>query len=565
VVIERHHRMSSSSSTQVVAANPFIGWIRNDDMENLDAALSFPAGAAPLSSRLNERHPDVEDGETPLGLAVAMKNLPLVALLLSHGADANVNSRAGCPPLLRTGHSSSDEGMITSLLKSKADPNRSGADGKTPLIAAAADGAINIITLLLASGADPSRIDPTTGYTALLTAIRTATSTARATELLTAFGLMSSTAASGSAGGIDHQFVDAHGHTILHHCVLNRLYYAIEPLLSHGSHPNFATKQTGRFDHLCSEPNGSRVTAGGRTALHLASRSNEAKLLLLAGGLPSVRDESGRSSVDYARANAAWTSTTASGSTAATDADALLQLLLAFGSPDGGGMAPATLHPPPPLSITPQTSDNTSSSGSGVGHGHGAPETPFSPSAPLFSPAGVAPITPATGPAQSPASPTTPFQLTTPAHPSMRPPSSFHQQDSNAAASATATTTETSLLSASIASISSSSSDSTTSDAPTTREKPKRSVMFADPDEPAVEKPATPDFGPVAAHVGRHQRNITVQLEDLGPPGPDDGPHSTRKRKLHVAALGGRLEAVKALIKSGWSVNAATDNGIHHS
>ena len=95
--------------------------------------------------------------------AAVLKNKPAeVETLLAGGADANgtVEMVPGFPTtylIVAAGQNHLD--IVKSLLKHKALVNRTGSFQETPLMAAAAKGYSEIVTYLLASGADPKAKD----------------------------------------------------------------------------------------------------------------------------------------------------------------------------------------------------------------------------------------------------------------------------------------------------------------------------------------------------------------------------------------------------------------------
>ena len=70
-------------------------------------------------------------GVAPLHAAVACGSLPLIELLLAHGANPNAGEAGGATPLhSAAGHGSRE--MVAKLLAHGADPHRKNKEGKTP-------------------------------------------------------------------------------------------------------------------------------------------------------------------------------------------------------------------------------------------------------------------------------------------------------------------------------------------------------------------------------------------------------------------------------------------------
>lgn len=96
-----------------------------------------------------------DDGTTALHCAIAPGNPAIVSRLLGFGAQPNVADHDGRTPLWLAVHRE-DARIAALLLDYKADPDcRVGKNRLTPLMAAAKNGRIEVVNLLLDRGADP--------------------------------------------------------------------------------------------------------------------------------------------------------------------------------------------------------------------------------------------------------------------------------------------------------------------------------------------------------------------------------------------------------------------------
>ena len=114
------------------------------------------------------------DNFTPLHGAIAHCNAIIVGQLLQYGANANAITKSGVSPLIAVMECDVDDKkeMCTLLLKHGADPNKQEfKHGITPLYAAAQNGEVDCVKILLASGAKPNVVVDV-GESPLVAAIR---------------------------------------------------------------------------------------------------------------------------------------------------------------------------------------------------------------------------------------------------------------------------------------------------------------------------------------------------------------------------------------------------------
>jgi ankyrin repeat protein len=111
------------------------------------------------------------DGATPLFLAAQNNRLDVVKLLIAAGADVNKAGADGCTPLhvaVGKGHA----GVVSVLVETAGvDLNAALTDGVsagvTPLFVAAQDNRLDVVTLLIAAGADVNKARANDGSTPL--------------------------------------------------------------------------------------------------------------------------------------------------------------------------------------------------------------------------------------------------------------------------------------------------------------------------------------------------------------------------------------------------------------
>lgn len=99
----------------------------------------------------------MRDGLERLINAVEASDLPEAQALLDQGLDINARSPHGWTGLLTAARS--EPGIVKLLLDRGADPNLPSIFGYTPLMRAAGHGAVEIVRLLLAAGADLDAVD----------------------------------------------------------------------------------------------------------------------------------------------------------------------------------------------------------------------------------------------------------------------------------------------------------------------------------------------------------------------------------------------------------------------
>jgi ankyrin repeat protein len=166
-------RAPAAQSPAERAASALVTAARAGDVDRVKKALDDGS---------NVNAPDSAGGRTALHWAAKEGHAPVVALLLSKGADVNVKDRAGKSPLCIAGENGKVE-VLKQLLDAKSDVNMTDRMGGTPLMWAAALGTPDTVGLLIDRGATVNVVDKN-GLTPLLWAA--STGDPRTVELLIA-------------------------------------------------------------------------------------------------------------------------------------------------------------------------------------------------------------------------------------------------------------------------------------------------------------------------------------------------------------------------------------------
>jgi ankyrin repeat protein len=141
---------------------------RKIDVALLQAAEQDDATeVAALLKRHGSPDATLGDGTTALHWAAYHDDLPLVKLLLAHGASVDPRTRLRALTPLHMAAESGDASLIEVLLNAGAAVNASNDSGTTPLMIAAASGSTAEVTTLLARGANVQAREKTYGQTAL--------------------------------------------------------------------------------------------------------------------------------------------------------------------------------------------------------------------------------------------------------------------------------------------------------------------------------------------------------------------------------------------------------------
>ena len=135
-------------------------YLAYDNTALIYAAMEHHAGVVAalleLGADANARN---DAGETALAYAARANDEPMARMLLDHGADVDARDDKGNTALMYAAEKDEGEGraMCALLLSRGANPNASNNFDATALMYAARSGQIDLVTMLLQFGADPTR------------------------------------------------------------------------------------------------------------------------------------------------------------------------------------------------------------------------------------------------------------------------------------------------------------------------------------------------------------------------------------------------------------------------
>jgi len=156
---------AAASAQQVGDSVAFLNAVR--DKDGAMATRLIEAGGSTVLSARNG------DGDTALHIATRRRDAGWLGFLLARGADPNLLSRQGEPPLVLAAQLGFLDG-VQLLLREGAKVDAANRRGETALIAAvqsanlpSARAALPVVQRLLRAGADPNKTDNAAGYSAL--------------------------------------------------------------------------------------------------------------------------------------------------------------------------------------------------------------------------------------------------------------------------------------------------------------------------------------------------------------------------------------------------------------
>lgn len=122
---------------------------------------SLSYGYEDMSQLLIECNADVNartyNGDTPLLIALAKCKTPTIKMLINNGADINARNNQGDNAILYAAGKGTDRWfyeVVEMLIDEKADVNSKNSSGETPLLIAAYQCNLDLVRLLVGSGAD---------------------------------------------------------------------------------------------------------------------------------------------------------------------------------------------------------------------------------------------------------------------------------------------------------------------------------------------------------------------------------------------------------------------------
>lgn len=135
-------------------------YLAHDNTALMVAAMEHHAGVvAALLERGADANARNDAGESALAYAARANDAPMARMLLDHGADVDARDDKGNTALMYAAEKDGGEGraMCGLLLSRGANPNASNNFDATALMYAARSGQIDLVTMLLQFGADPTR------------------------------------------------------------------------------------------------------------------------------------------------------------------------------------------------------------------------------------------------------------------------------------------------------------------------------------------------------------------------------------------------------------------------
>lgn len=135
-------------------------YLAHDNTALMVAAMEHHVGVvAALLERGADANARNDAGESALAYAARANDAPMARMLLDHGADVDARDDKGNTALMYAAEKDGGEGraMCGLLLSRGANPNASNNFDATALMYAARSGQIDLVTMLLQFGADPTR------------------------------------------------------------------------------------------------------------------------------------------------------------------------------------------------------------------------------------------------------------------------------------------------------------------------------------------------------------------------------------------------------------------------
>lgn len=151
--------ISFPAAAQTVSdSTAFLNAVRDRDGATASRILEG-GGAGVIGARDGQ-------GDTALHIAIRRRDAGWVAFLLARGADPNLPTRAGEPPLVTAAQLGFLD-AVQLLLRARANVDAANRRGETPLIAAVQARNLPVVQLLLRAGGSATKTDSVSGRSAL--------------------------------------------------------------------------------------------------------------------------------------------------------------------------------------------------------------------------------------------------------------------------------------------------------------------------------------------------------------------------------------------------------------
>lgn len=168
-MVFRAFRAAAAASVLLLAATPACAQHFSDSYQFLEAVRK--GDGTKVMQLMTETNGNIvntksrETGEAALHIIAKNGDSVYLRYLIQKGANPNIQDASGNTPMLIAVNSGFDEG-VSILITYRANVNLANSAGETPLIRAVQLRKRDLVTTLLAAGADPDRADVIAGKSA---------------------------------------------------------------------------------------------------------------------------------------------------------------------------------------------------------------------------------------------------------------------------------------------------------------------------------------------------------------------------------------------------------------